>query len=128
MAWAAIGVGFVIVAATSRQVGKPVWWLGDAPIGPSVWWLVPAIGPVIVLRWANSRARRALGASTVATVLSGAIGLGDLTGSPGAAVFELALAIAGALVTVAALAGRPPRSGVAAPGGVPTRREARLRR
>ena len=117
-----MAVAFVIVAATSRQVGKPVWWLGDAPLGPTVWWIVPLIGPGLAVLASLAAPFRAIGASALATLASLAIGLGDLGTSPGAAVFEIALAVAGALVTVAAVSGWPRGTSRRVAADSPTRR------
>lgn len=108
--WVAVGLALVAVASTSRQVGKPVWWLGDAvPVSPSVWWVVPLIGPFVAVAASVNRARTALIASWAASVWVLVVGARDLSVSPAAGVAELVLGGAGALLTVAASAGVPTR-------------------
>lgn len=108
--WIALGVALVVVGATSRQIGKPVWWLGDAAgAGPSVLWLVPLMGPAAAI-WASRRTPWwALATSIAASAATVAVALVDLERSPGAGVMQLVLAGAGALLTVAASAGLPTR-------------------
>jgi len=115
--WIAVGLALVAIASTSRQVGKPVWWLGDAvPVSPTVWWIVPLLGPFVAVAASVNRAGTALVASGGASVWVVAVAARDLGVSPAAGVLELLLGGAGVLLTVAASA------------GVPTRRRARQRR
>jgi hypothetical protein len=115
--WIAVGLALVAVASTSRQVGKPVWWLGDAfPISPTVWWIVPLLGPFVAVAASVNRARTALIASGAASVWVLAVAVRDLGVSPAAGVVEMLLGGVGVLLTVAASA------------GVPTRHRARSRR
>jgi len=108
--WVAVGLALVAVGSTSRQVGKPVWWLGDSvPVSPSVWWIVPLIGPFVAVAASVNRARTALIASGAASVWVLAVAARDLNVSPAAGVAELVLGGAGALLTVAASAGVPTR-------------------
>lgn len=109
--WIAIGVALVAVGAASRQIGKASWWLGDSvPTRPTVLWLVPLVGPFVAVMASRRPALWALGFSALATLGVAAVAAGDLGTSPGAAVLQFALAGAGALLTVAASAGRPTRS------------------
>ena len=108
--WIALGVATVVVGSTSRQIGKPVWWLGDTvPAGPSVFWLVPLVGPAAAV-WASRRSTGwALGTSVAASLALAVVAVLDLEHSAGAALMQLVLAGAGVLLTVAATAGRPTR-------------------
>lgn len=108
--WIAIGIALVALAASSRRIGKPVWWLGDGvPVSFSVFWLVPLIAPFLAVVTAHAAARLALAMSAVAAASVAAVALGDLNGSPASAIVQFVLAGAGAVLTIAAAAGLPTR-------------------
>lgn len=108
--WIAIGLALVAVAASSRRVGKPVWWLGDGtPVSFSVLWVVPLIVPFLAVMTAHTAARLALAMSAVAAASVAAVAAGDLNGSPASSLVQFVLAGAGAVLTLAATAGLPTR-------------------
>ncbi len=107
MFWVAIVAALGIVAGASEVIGRQVWWLGDderrAPIFVVV---LPAIAPLVtVLAAANNRTWVPY-ASVVATLTTLLTAWGDRHRSPGAALVELALGVAGLLVTIASFSAR----------------------
>jgi hypothetical protein len=105
--WVAILVALGTVAGASEIVGRQVWWLGDdgrrAPIFVVV---LPAIAPIATIVAAVNNRRWVPYASCVAALTTLLTAWGDRHRSPGAAVVELALGIAAALVSAASFSGR----------------------
>ena len=103
----AVSVAFIATGKASRDIGLATWWLGPAGDPQPVWiMLLPFVAPcamvVGVLYGIRNLPWLGLGAAAV----TAAVGLGDIGRVNGIAVVELSLAAAGALVSIAALAGR----------------------
>jgi len=94
------------VAITSRTVGKPAWWIGPSTDPASfVSLLVPvslAVAPAVAIVTAPHRAVL-VGLACSAGIA--AMAAFDVAGSPGVAIIEAAVAVAGAAISVAVRAG-----------------------
>jgi hypothetical protein len=107
LTWALVIVAYVAVWKTSRELGLSTWWLGPFgdPQTPFVT-MLPFIPPLVMVLLAvnNSRwlPRAGLGAAAVLAVIA----VLDLGKVPRLALVELAIAGAGALISVASTAGR----------------------
>jgi hypothetical protein len=97
------------VGITGRTVGKPPWWLGPsvdpAPIIVVILVAVITIAPFVL---AIVRSRHTPTVGLMVSGLIAVIALFDISDSPGVAVVELAVAIAGALGSAALYAGLSP--------------------
>ena len=106
LGWLAVLVGFAGVWTASRQLGLSTWWLGPAASPRSTFvMLIPFVPPALLVAAAFNRSRHLAWwglAGAAALVL---VGLGDLGRVRGLGLVELALAAAGAAVSVASLAG-----------------------
>jgi hypothetical protein len=106
VAWIGVVLGLGAVWYTSRTLGLSTWWLGPetAPrlfLVSVVPFVLPVAATVLIIR-----NRQFLPfAGLLAAAGTAAVGAGDITRIPGLAAIEIALAIAGALVSVASLAG-----------------------
>lgn len=107
LTWGLVIVAYVAVWKTSRELGLSTWWLGPFgdPQTPFVT-MLPFIPPLVMVLLAvnNSRwlPRAGLGAAAVLAVIA----VLDLGKVPRLALVELAIAGAGALISVASTAGR----------------------
>jgi hypothetical protein len=99
--WVLIVITMFAVGGGSQQLGKPTWWL-DLP--PAI--VVPFILPVLAVLLAVRNAPRALLVGWLASASLALTAALDIRPSPGAALIEAGLALAGALITTSALAGR----------------------
>ena len=104
--WAGVILGFAAVWKSSRTLGLPLWWLGpeaDPRLLPVQ--LLPFVPPALLIAGAVRSVRRLpwLGLASGAALI--AIAVPDLSRFTGLASVEIALAAAGALVSVASFAG-----------------------
>lgn len=107
MFWVAIITALGTVAGASEVVGRQVWWLGDDGRRVPIFVLVlPFIAPLATIVAAANNRRWVCYAACAAALTTLLTAWGDRHRSPGAAVVELGLGIAGALVAVASFAGR----------------------
>lgn len=105
--WVAIVSALGTVAGASEVVGRQVWWLGDDGRRAPIYVLVlPVIAPMITMVAAVNNRRWVPYASSVAALTTLLTAFGDRHRSPGCALIELALGIAGALVSVASFSAR----------------------
>ena len=95
------------VAITSRNIGKPTWWLGPES-NPSfvLLWALPFAAPIASIIAAIKFGRVASFIGFGAALSLGAIGVADISITPGVALIECAIAIASALIAIATFAGR----------------------
>lgn len=104
------GLAFLAVLGvwkTSRELGLNTWWLG--PLGdpmPVFVSVLPLAAPTAAVIAAANNVRRVTWVQFGAAAALAAIALGDVSYVPRLALVEFAIAAAGALVTVASLAGR----------------------
>lgn len=104
--WIAIFLAFVGVLATSQRLGLNTWWLGPfgertSPLLAAVPFAAPAVMVVLVLN--NARHLPALG--LIAAAITAVVGAVDLGYVRRLAAVELALAAAGAALSLASSAG-----------------------
>jgi hypothetical protein len=105
--WMAIVVGLGTVVGASEVVGRQVWWLGDDGRRAPIFVLVlPVIAPMVTMVAAVNNRRWVPYASCVAALTTLLTAWGDRDRSPGAALVELALGVAAALLSAATFAGR----------------------
>jgi hypothetical protein len=105
--WMAIVVGLGTVVGASEVVGRQVWWLGDDGRRAPIFVLVlPVIAPMITMVAAVNNRRWVPYASCAAALTTLLTAWGDRNRSPGAALVELALGVAAALLSAATFAGR----------------------
>lgn len=97
----------IAVAVTSRNIGKPTWWLGPQS-NPSfvLLWALPFVAPIASIIAAVKFGRVASYVGFGSALLLGAIGVADMNITPGVALIECAIAIASALIAIATFAGR----------------------
>ena len=107
VSWLFVTAALASAAVTSRNIGKPTWWLGpqDSPAFPLLW-LLPFLAPVIAIFVALVAGRWAPFAGTGAALYIGAIAILDIESTPAVALIEVVIAVAALLVSVASLAGR----------------------
>lgn len=104
--WVGITSALGVVAGASEVIGRQVWWLGDDERRRLYFLILPALAPMLTILAAINNRRWVTQASALATITTLLTAFGDRHRSPGAAVVELALGLAGLLVTAASLAGR----------------------
>lgn len=103
--WALHLPALLVLADAANSFGKPTWWLNDT--ATASWFSpVPFLAPLIVTCAAAANWRRWPVAAVVAVVAAGVSAVVDAGRSPSVAVGEAILAGAGALTSVACLAGR----------------------
>ena len=103
----AIAGALLVLAISSRVVGKPTWWLGYEAYPPFFLLLVlPFLGPIAVIITTVRISRFVPLAGIASTVLLAVTGAVDISRTPGVALGELVLAGCTAVATIAALAGR----------------------
>jgi len=104
--WIGVILGIAAVWKSSRTLGLPLWWLGpEADPRPLPVQMIPFVLPALMII-ASVRSLRHLPWFGIATALATiAIAVPDLDRHPGLASVEIALAIAGGLVSGASFAG-----------------------
>jgi hypothetical protein len=106
--WLGITAALAAVAISSRNVGKPTWWLGTAsdPTFVALWFL-PFLAPIAAIIAAVRYARWASFVGMGAALAIGAIAVVDIEASPGVALMEIVIAICAMATAIVSLAGRP---------------------
>jgi hypothetical protein len=106
--WLGITAALAAVAISSRNVGKPTWWLGTAsdPTFVALWFL-PFLAPIAAIVAAVRYARWASFVGMGAALAIGAIAVVDIEASPGVALMEIVIAICAMATAIVSLAGRP---------------------
>jgi hypothetical protein len=107
LTWALVFVAFTGVWKVSRELGLATWWLG--PIGrprPVPVSLIPFIAPSLMLVAVIQNIRWLPWAGLAASGAAAAIAVGDLGRVTRLGLVELAIAMAGAAVSVASFGGR----------------------
>lgn len=103
----AIAGALLVLAISSRMIGKPTWWLGyEAYPAFFLLLVLPFLGPLVVIITTVRVSRFVPLAGIASTVLLAVTGVIDLSNTPGVALGELVLAGCTAVTTIAALAGR----------------------
>jgi len=104
--WAAVAAGFAAVWRASWQLGLPTWWLAQRSNGFGVLLApVPFIPPAALIIAAARRARFLPWWGLAISAVLCAVALFDLNQARGLALAGAAAALAGALVSVASVAG-----------------------
>lgn len=106
IAWIGVILGLAAVWRSSRTLGLPVWWLGpEAGPRPLPVQLLPFVAPVLLALGAIRSVRHLpwLGGIGAGWVI--AIGAVDLADYAGLAAVQIALGVAGGLVSAASAAG-----------------------
>lgn len=104
--WIGVILGIAAVWKSSRTLGLPLWWLGpEANPRPLPVQMVPFLLPVVMIIGAVRSLRHLPWLGLVAAAATVAIAVPDLDRFPGLATVEIALGVAGALVSAASLAG-----------------------
>jgi membrane-bound metal-dependent hydrolase YbcI (DUF457 family) len=105
--WLLVFFAIMAVAVTSRNIGKPTWWLGPES-NPSfvLLWALPFLAPIASIIAAIKFGHIASFVGFGAALFLGAIGVADISGTPGVALIECAIAISSALIAIATFAGR----------------------
>ena len=107
VSWLLVLFAIIAVAVTSRNIGKPTWWLGPQS-DPSfvLLWALPFVAPIASIIAAVKFGRIASFVGFGSALLLGVIGVADINKTPGVAVIECTIAIASALIAIATFAGR----------------------
>ena len=107
VSWLLVFFAIIAVAVTSRNIGKPTWWLGPES-NPSfvLLWALPFLAPIASIIAAIKFGHIASFVGFGAALFLGAIGVADISGTPGVALIECAIAISSALIAIATFAGR----------------------
>ena len=107
VSWLLVFFAIIAVAVTSRNIGKPTWWLGPES-NPSfvLLWALPFVAPIASIIAAIKFGHIASFVGFGAALFLGAIGVADISGTPGVALIECAIAISSALIAIATFAGR----------------------
>ncbi len=111
VSWLLVFFAIIAVAVTSRNIGKPTWWLGPES-NPSfvLLWALPFVAPIASIIAAIKFGRVASYVGLGSALLLGAIGAADINGTPGVALIECAIAVSSALIAIATFAGRTNQS------------------
>ncbi len=111
VSWLLVFFAIIAVAVTSRNIGKPTWWLGPES-NPSfvLLWTLPFVAPIASIIAAIKFGRVASYVGLGSALLLGAIGAADINGTPGVALIECAIAVSSALIAIATFAGRTNQS------------------
>ncbi len=104
--WALIGAALGALWAASEQIGQGTWWLLSTTPGYPLVAVVPFTPVVAMILLTLIEPPRLLSIGLVASLGIIAVGIGDLPGVRGIGVLEIALGVAAAGLTVAALGGR----------------------
>jgi hypothetical protein len=105
LGWAGLTCALASVGISSHIIGRPVFWLDDQRWAPPVLGLLAILvaGPLLVTAvWSYTGRPWIPAVSSASTLVLAVSALIDRHNSPGAAVVTGALAIAGALLSVAA--------------------------
>jgi len=107
VSWLLVFFAIMAVAVTSRNIGKPTWWLGPES-NPSfvLLWALPFVAPIASIIAAIKFGHIASFIGLGAALFLGAIGIADINNTPGVALIECTIAISSALIATATLAGR----------------------
>jgi len=107
VSWLLVFFAIMAVAITSRNIGKPTWWLGPES-NPSfiLLWALPFVAPIASIIAAVKFGHFASFVGFGSALFLGAIGVADLNNTPGVALIECTIAIASALIAIATFAGR----------------------
>lgn len=106
LGWLAVLVGMAAVWSASRQLGLATWWLGPpASPRPLPVMVIPFVPPALLIAAAFNRSRHLPWWGLAGALVLALVGLGDLGRVRGFGLVELALAGAGAAVSLASLAG-----------------------
>jgi membrane-bound metal-dependent hydrolase YbcI (DUF457 family) len=107
VSWLLVFFAIMAVAVTSRNIGKPTWWLGPES-NPSfiLLWALPFVAPIASIIAALKFGRIASYVGFGSALLLGAIGAADINNTPGVAVVECVIAVSSALIAIATFAGR----------------------
>lgn len=107
VSWLLVLLAIIAVAVTSRNIGKPTWWLGPES-DPSfvLLWALPFVAPIASIIAAVKFGRIASFVGFGSALLLGVIGVADINNTPGVALIECTIAIASALIAIATFAGR----------------------
>ena len=107
VSWLLVFFAIIAVAVTSRNIGKPTWWLGPQS-NPSfvLLWALPFAAPIASIIAAIKFGHIASFVGLGAALFLGAIGVADISNTPGVALIECAIAISSALIAIATFAGR----------------------
>ena len=107
VSWLLVFFAIMAVAVTSRNIGKPTWWLGPQS-NPSfvLLWALPFVAPIASIIAVVKFGRIASFVGFGSALLLGVIGVADINNTPGVALIECTIAIASALIAIATFAGR----------------------
>jgi hypothetical protein len=107
VSWLLVTAALASAAVTSRNIGKPTWWLGtqNDPAFP-LFWVLPFLAPIVAIFVAFVAGRWAPFAGVGAALYIGAIAILDIESTPAVALIEVIVAISALLVSIASLAGR----------------------
>ena len=107
VSWLLVFFAIIAVAVTSRNIGKPTWWLGPQS-NPSIilLWALPFVAPIASIIAAIKFGRVASYVGFGSALLLGVIGAADINSTPGVALIECAIAVSSALIAIATFAGR----------------------
>ena len=107
VSWLLVFFAIMAVAVTSRNIGKPTWWLGPQS-DPSfvLLWALPFVAPIASIIAALKFGSIASYVGFGSALLLGVIGVADINNTPGVALIECTIAIASALIAIATFAGR----------------------
>jgi membrane-bound metal-dependent hydrolase YbcI (DUF457 family) len=107
VSWLLVLFAIIAVAVTSRNIGKPTWWLGPQS-NPSfvLLWALPFVAPIASIIAVVKFGRIASFVGFGSALLLGVIGVADINNTPGVALIECTIAIASALIAIATFAGR----------------------
>ena len=107
--WALHLPALLVLADAANSFGKPTWWLSDT--ATASWFSpLPFLAPLVVTCAAAANWRRWPIAAFGAAIAVGVFAIVDAGRSPSVAVGEAILAGAGALTSLACLAGRVRRA------------------
>ena len=105
-AWVMVFVAYSGVWKVSRELGLATWWLGAiSEPQPIVVQLVPFVAPVAMVVAGMRNVRRLPWYGLLASGVCAAIAIGDLDRVRRLAFVELAIAAAGAVVSIASFSG-----------------------
>ena len=107
VSWLLVFFAIIAIAVTSRNIGKPTWWLGPES-NPSFMLLcaLPFVAPIASIIAAIKFGRVASYVGFGSALLLGAIGAADINNTPGVALVECVIAVSSALIAIATFAGR----------------------
>ena len=104
--WAAVAAGFAAVWRASWQLGLPTWWLSQrsSTLGATLA-MVPFIPPAAMIIAAARRTRYLPWWGLAMSMVLAAVAVVDLADARGLAIAGACAALAGALISVASVAG-----------------------